>query len=793
VGPGRDALLADTNLKGAGWCRAYSDAVDAWLAGILHDSEGDPPAGIALVAVGGYGRAELCPESDIDLMLLHDKRPDIAELANRIWYPIWDAGLKLGHSVCTRKEALALVDNDLDTATAVLSARHVAGDKKLTERLAADALTQWERRSKRWLTELGSRVDARHEKAGEVAFSLEPDLKEGRGGLRDVHSLHWAETAHRILLEHDSAALQSSYASLLDARVELQRLTRRPTNILVVQNRDAVAAALGLGDSDAMMAGLAEAARTITWTSDDTWRRIRSSLRGPLGRVNRRPADLGPGLRLLDGEVHLDLAADPRSDATLALRAATAAATNHTVIDRQSLERLAEGTPELPDPWPADALRQFLALLLAGPSAIGAIEALDQRGVWRRILPEWIPVRARPQRNAFHRFTVDRHLLEATANAAALSARVERPDLLAVAALLHDLGKGYPGDHSEVGAEMAERITTRMGFPPEDVETVSMLVRHHLLLSEVATRRDLDDPVTTDRVVEAVGDVARLHLLAALTEADSMATGPAAWSPWKAGLLDRLVKATEHALGGGDARLDGDGNVVADDAAGYQSFPGPDLLAKLAEGGRHFDTSRNVLTVMTDDRPGIFSRVAGVLALHGLDVLEANAYSTEGAGLARADLPARADPSARTAARAVARFRINDPVRSEPPWDRVLPDLELALDGRLALNARLAERARIYARDRAIALATTAVTIDNGASAKSTVVDVHTANGIGVLYRITRALTELELDIRSARIGTIGDYVYDAFYVRDATGEKITDPQSLTEIQRALVHSLTSS
>ena len=792
MGSVRDALLADTSLRGAEWCQAFSTAIDEWLADLLEAATGGNLDGVALVAVGGYGRAEMCPGSDIDLMLAHDRHPDIASMANLIWYPIWDTGLKLGHSVCTPKEAMGLAADNLDTATALLNTRHVAGDRTLTERLAAGALAQWERRSKRWLTALGQRVDLRHEKAGEVAFQLEPDLKEGRGGLRDVHSLHWAEAAHRILLDHDSTALEAAYASLLEARVELHRLTGRPGNVLVLQNRDPLAAALG-EDPDTMMARLADAGRTIAWTSDDTWRRIRSALRGPLGRVNRRAADLGKGLRMLDGEVHLEAGADPAADVTLALRAATAAATNHTVIERHTLERLAESAPPMPDPWPPDARRHFIALLLAGPSTIAAVEALDQRGVWQRILPEWIPVRARPQRNAFHRFTVDRHLLEATANAAALSGRVDRPDLLVVASLFHDLGKGYPGDHSEVGADMAERVTTRMGFAADDVATVSMLVRHHLLLSEVATRRDLEDPVTIERVAAVVGNVGRLRLLTALTEADSVATGPAAWSSWKAGLLARLVAATERALTGRDPHESGaDGGHGA--GADGESFPSPALLARLAEGGRHFDTTGDVLTVMTDDHPGIFSRVAGVLALHGLDVLEANAHSTEAP--ARADPPApgadRADPPAPGAARALARFRVVDPIRGAPPWDRVVADLELALDGRLALDARLAERARAYA-NRTPARARTTVTFDNGASAGSTVIDVHTANGVGVLYRITRALTELHLDIRSARIGTIGDYAYDAFYVRDAAGRKITDSRTLAELEKALVHSLTSS
>ena len=761
MGLERAPLLADDALTGAPWCRAHSDLVDAWLAGLLQKAENGGGDGVALVAVGGYGRRELCPESDIDVMLVHRRRPDVARLADHIWYPMWDEGLHVGHSVCTVREALALATDDLDTATALLSARHVAGDPRLTDELARQSLTRWEKRSKRWLTELGGRVEVRHGKAGEVSFRLEPDLKEGRGGLRDVQSLRWAQAAQPVLLDHDEAALAPAYGVLLDARVELQRRTGRPTNVLALQEQDAVAAALGLSGADELMARVAEAAQVIAWTSDDTWRRIRSALRGPLGRISRRPRPLGPGVHLRDGEVDLDLDAAAAGEATVALRVAAAAAAHHTVIDRASLEWLAANAPALPDPWPEEARSLFVDLLLAGPAAVRVIEALDRRGVWPRIVPEWRAVRARPQRNPYHRYTVDRHLLEAAANAARLSRAVGRPDLLVTAALLHDLGKGYGGDHTEVGVVLARTIAARMGFGAADVTTLAALVEHHLLLPDVATRRDIDDPTTIARVAEAIGSEPRLRLLAALTEADGLATGSAAWGPWKAELVSQLVERVAHVLQGGDM-----GEIVA------QQFPGAAQLSLLAGPGTRIDASGDRLTLMTDDRPGIFSRVAGVLALHGLDVLQAAAYSSD-------------------EGRALASFRVSDPLRPEVPWPRVVADLELALVGRLAIHARLAERARTYGRSRPpITGPAPTVTFDDDASTNATVIDVRAPDDIGVLYRITRALTELDLDIRSAKVQTIGHHVVDAFYVRDGCGGKITDRHTLGELERAILHSL---
>ncbi|MEN3315919.1 MAG: [protein-PII] uridylyltransferase [Acidimicrobiaceae bacterium] len=764
MGLERHPLLADESLTGRAWCRRHSALVDEWVAGLLHATIGDRHEGLALVAVGGYGRAELCPQSDIDLMLVHDRRRDIAAVADRIWYPIWDEGIKLGHSVCTVREALGLANDDLDSATALLSARRVAGDDALVDALGAGAIDQWRKRSKRWLTELAARNDLRQAKAGEVAFQLEPDLKEGRGGMRDVHALGWAQAARQILLDHDSQSLDGSYGVLLDARVELQRRSGRPSNILGLADQAAVAKALGDADADALMARVAMAARSIAWTSDDTWHRIRSGLRGPLARGGRtRP--LAAGVVLRDGEVHVDAGGDEDRDPTLALRAAAGAVAHDTIIDRQSLERLAATAPALGDPWPADARSLLVELLLSGRPAVRVVESLDQRGVWCRVIPEWQGVRARPQRDAYHRYTVDRHLLEATAEAARLAPSVDRGDLLVVAALLHGLSPGDvdgdEGDGAARAAVLAGDIATRMGFPVDDASAVAALVRHHLLLAEVAVRRDLDDPTTIERVAAAVGSTAQLELLAALTEADSVATGPSAWGPAKSALVDQLVERVAHLLDGGSAEP-----VTA-------PFPTADQLARLSEGEDGIDAGGGVLTVMTENRPGIFGRIAGVLALHGLDVESAAAFGND-------------------EGRALAEFRVSHRTRTEMPWARVEADLRLALDGRLAVNARLAERAQTYARAgrRPVAVGGTRVTFDEHASTDATVIDVQTADGIGVLYRIFTALGELDLDIRSARVQTLGSRVVDAFYARDARGAKITDPHTLGEIERAIVHGL---
>jgi [protein-PII] uridylyltransferase len=767
----RATIVADPSRAGLALCQALSDATDAWLAGLVEDS--GAPAGVALVAVGGYGRRELSPHSDIDLLLLHEPRVEVSAVAERIWYPIWDAGLKLGHAVRTTREALALAADDLDTATSLLSARHLAGDPGLTAELRERAVALWRKRARRWLAEISRRVRERHEAQGEVAFLLEPDLKEGRGGLRDVHAIRWAELAQQVMLEDDDATIAPAYDTLLAARVELHRRIRRASDRLLLQEQDAVAEALGRASADELMRDVSGAARAIAWTSDELWDRIDSSLRGPASIRLRRDRVLAPGVVLREGTVQLTATA-PVEDPLLVLRVAVAAAVVGARIERHTLDRLAAlgaAGERQAFPWSHEGRQLFADLFMAGRGAIPVIEALDQKAIWEWLVPEWVAVRSKPQRNAYHTFTVDRHLCEAAVNAAELVDRVDRPDLLVVGTLLHDIGKGFPGDHTLVGIDIVAEIATRMGYAPDDVGVLMDMVRYHLLLPEVATRRDLTDGDTIEAVAKAVGNERTLRLLAALTEADSRATGPSFWNSWRAELLAQLVEKVTLVLGGGsltDASVD--------------SFPTPGQRARMAERHQVIDCSGNRLVLITRDRPGLFSRVAGVLSLAGLDVLDAAAHSDE-SGMAlemftvepRRNVTGRAGDGSGSIA-----------------WDRVVRDLELALTGRLALSARIEERSRRYDRARVLPQGplTPSVRLDTTLSRAATVVEVHAPDRVGVLYRITRAISELELDIRSAKVQTMGYEAIDSFYVRHPDGTKPAEPELLAELERAILHAL---
>ncbi|MGH9091970.1 MAG: HD domain-containing protein, partial [Acidimicrobiales bacterium] len=475
--------------------------------------------------------------------------------------------------------------------------------------------------------------------------------------------------------------------------------------------------------------------------------------------------EVEPGVAIVGGEAALTTQAPVTTDSSLALRLAAVAAERELPIARGALHRLADKTAPLPDPWPLETRQALVRLLAAGRPAIEAVEALDQEGLMVRLLPEWAAVRNKPQRNAYHRFTVDRHLLEAAANAAALADRVDRPDLLLVGTLLHDIGKGYPGDHTTVGVELVGTIARRMGFPPADVDTLVAMCRHHLLLPDTATRRDLDDPATVEKVAGAVGDRRTLALLAALTEADSLATGPSAWGSWKAGLVADL--ADRVAL-----RLDGGPGGALPEATGIAWVTNVHrrMMEEVRAAGRPvvlLDPPRVV--VAAPDRRGLLASVAGTLALHGLDVRSADATGEDGV--------------------AVEVFTVEVGRGSWPDSARLREDLEAVLADRLALGDRLAAKARDYAgrrRPQAARPTEPQVVADNEASATSTVVEVRAPDELGLLHRVTQALFDCDLDVVSARASTLGDAVVDAFYVRDAAGTKVTDRQALDLVAHRL-------
>ncbi|MFI8994134.1 [protein-PII] uridylyltransferase [Streptomyces sp. NPDC053542] len=560
-------LLQDDATTGPERRSALARLTDHWLAGLFERAAAQSGVtGAALVAVGGYGRGELSPRSDLDLLLLHDGKAspkEVAALADHLWYPLWDLGLDLDHSVRTLAEARRTARDDLKAQLGLLDARHLAGSPDLTTALRTASFADWREAAPKRLPELHALCLDRADRQGELQYLLEPDLKEARGGLRDVTALR--AVAASWLADAPRAGLEDARGRLLDVRDALHLVTGRATDRLALQEQDQVADALGLLDADTLLRQVYESARTISYAGDVTWREVgrvlrarsvRPSLRGLMsGRSGRAAAKgerspLAEGVVEHEGEVVLARTARPERDAVLPLRAAAAAAQAGLSLSPHAVRRLAAAARPLPVPWPAEAREELLTLLGAGAHTVPVWEALEAEGIITRLLPDWERVRCRPQRNAVHRWTVDRHLVETAVRASALTRRVHRPDLLLMAALLHDIGKGWPGDHSVSGETIARDVAARLGFDAKDTDVIATLVRHHLLLIETATRRDLDDPATVGSVAQVVRSVGTLELLHALTEADALATGPAAWSRWREGLVADLVRRVGGLLAG---------------------------------------------------------------------------------------------------------------------------------------------------------------------------------------------------------------------------------------------------
>ncbi|MEY3649811.1 MAG: hypothetical protein RL370_514 [Actinomycetota bacterium] len=747
--------------------RERSNESDRFLHSLFNDAlgkTGKSAKGLAIAAIGGYGRGELSPGSDLDIVILHQgqfSQSALSDFVNELLYPLWD-NKSVDHSVRTRTETRDAAESDLKVALGLLDIRLVAGDADLVASVQSESLDSWRKQARSRLPELKKSLEQRHERAGELAYLLEPDVKEARGGLRDINALRAISLsgATNVPLERISWA----ESKLNDVRETLHQTSGRNKDRLLFQEQDAVARELGYIDADALMSDVARAARSVDYLLEFTWHQLEQRAKDGFGRFLRKPRTdvVAKNLNVSQKEVVINPLTDLHSDPMLGLRAAATAAQLGLPISLESYSLLStalnEGKGLLPNPWPREAREHLISLIGAGESMVPIFEALDQEEIIFHWIPEWRALRSLPQRNALHRHTVDRHMVETAVHAASLTRKVHRPDLLLFAALFHDIGKGETEDHSIRGERLIGPLAKRIGFPEEDIEVIKILVKHHLLLSATATRRDLDDPATIQSILAVIPDLTTLELLHALSIADGEATGSAGWSDWKAALVSDLVRRVKKAMSGSST-------IAA------QPEITPEQL-KVAESGVlqvNLEQRENgySIEIISPDKPGLLSLVAGVINTSRLDVRSARTKSHGSS--------------------AVMKWIVTpEPHAPVVTAQNLRSEIEKAFNDASHIQDRLIARAQAYASIPSIPVPDPVVEFYNDGATEATIIEVRSHDRPGLLFRIGAGITQSKVDIRSAIVTTLGAEAIDTLYVTELTGGPLSDERANEVASRLL-------
>lgn len=735
--------------------RSRSDESDLLISQLFLESGGDGE-NIAIAAVGSFGRGELTPGSDLDIVILHSGTSSIktlTEIVNKILYPLWNRKIKVDHSVRTLSETKQALQVDLKVAMGLLDIRYIVGAAELVAEVQILALDCWRKGADRYLALLERSLEERHTRSGELAYLLEPDLKESRGGLRDITALKAINTSGRITLPMERVSQAESLLSTV--REALHTVSGRDKDRLLFSEQDKVAILLGYDDADLLISDVAHSARAVDYLMQMALHRLHNREQAGWGRFLKKVSSttVGEGISVSNNEVVIDSTRDIDLDPVIGLRAASRAAQLGLPLSFESLqiysEKLKSGAGKIPNPWPREAREYLISLIGAGPAMISIFESLDQEGLLLQWIPEWEGVRSLPQRNVLHRHTVDRHMVETAVVAAALTRQVHRPDLLLFTALFHDIGKGDLEDHSLRGERLIEPLALRLGFTNSDTAIIKLLVKHHLLLSATATRRDLDDPATIAGVISAIPDLQTLELLHALSIADGEATGRAAWSSWKATLVTDLVRRATLAL--------------RDNTIESQPELSNLQIEKAATGQLHVDIEDRgnfyALEIVAPDSTGLLSIVAGVFNVLRLDVKSART---------------------RTINRVAVMEWIVQPDPNAPDVSAidVQEEIARAFSDERTLAVKIQSRIAAYAQLPTIPVPAPIVETFLDAATDATIIEVRSHDRPALLFSIGNAIRRCNIDIRAAIVTTLGAEAIDTLYVTEMGGGALTQERA---------------
>lgn len=835
----------------------HARLIDDYFQNSFAGSHVGPRMGIdrnpyAIVALGGYGRTDQCIHSDVDLLILFRKElPSSAEgLIREIVYPLWDIGLDVGHATRSFKECISLAGKDFEILTPLLDARFVCGMSNLYTQLI-DQL--WEkvihRKGKKIIDWLVQTNEERHLQFGDSSYLLEPNLKEGLGGLRDYHTLLWiAKIKSKIkeprdleyfgyLSHREYRQLTAALDFILLVRNHLHLINGRKYDRLNFENQMMLAKRLGykvsngqqpverfLGDLHQHMEFVKQQHLMFLFEQGYVKQNKRHRRRSKVAKVD--------GIEVVKDALHFPSTRHiPKQPELLIkifeesarLKLPLSAEARRVVYEfRHLMDRELRSSPTV--------VKSFEKILLSPAPIFNVLNSMLSTGLLVGFIPAFRHIVDRIQYDEYHLYPVDRHLLRTVLTlksfaedgnkasdrlAAQLYSELRQRRLLLWGALLHDIGKGAAGEnHSEAGAEMVRTILEEKGYRPEDIDTVVFLVRDHLLLAKTATRRDINDEETAISLARQIKDVDRLKMLYLLTAADSMATGPKAWNGWTSALfkdlffkvlniLEKGELASAEAVAAADQKRDAVLATARTTKERHQletlynvmspryllTVPVEDIFSHIrlhrSKGEAPFvwevtpspDGETRIVTLCAQDRPGLFSKIAGVFTLNGIDVLDAQVFTWR--NNVALDIFTVTPPP--------------DTIFEAERWERAAGHLTDALSGRLLLRDQL--KSRLAARrtiDPALMGRPQQVTIDNSTSSFFTIIEVFSYDLPGLLFRITDALFRCRLDVWVAKIATHVDQVVDVFYVRDFDGQKVDTPDHVAQIKETVMKALPS-
>lgn len=830
---GREALqnLWSKGLVGKGLIAEHADLMDSVIREIYAQCPRPSADNMAVVAMGGYGRKELFPFSDIDILLLYPtgEEASLENVAECLFYPLWDASLEVGHGVRTVEACMENAEKDFFFLVSMLDARLICGNRAIFNELMSrfrESFIQGNR--KEFVLQMLAHRSERHKRFGSHVYLLEPNIKESRGGLRDLQAMLWASKVlydlgdlksmedSGLLSPGERKKLDEAWDTLIQVRNQLHFLSGRKNDRLFFEYQEELATKNHGANTDKrqaienFMRKIHGQLKTIAVASDLFFEHVDDTLHlSPKGED--RP--LERGIEVVNGKIQITEPDILTSRPYYLMKIFQHAAQQGLPVHHRT-KRLITSSLSLINKKLRSSLRMskaFLEVLDAKNNPFPVLEAMADTGLLAAYMPEFEKITSLVQHDVYHSFTVDQHSLQTVQELHVLREQEKKifdsltsPRLLFLAGLLHDIGKGYGGGHAMKGAKLTEEIGKRMGLTSEDMETLSFLVRHHLFLVDTAMRRDLEDEALILKCARIIQNHERLNMLYLLSIADSRATGPSVWTEWKAALLLELYLKIAHLLERSDL-IDPDrvkavrwmkdqitGLIGAENNALLDIMPEDYLLSFTPEAvAEHLRLRKKLdrqlfmmipedrqlfwsVLVMAKDRPGLLARIFGVLALHNLEVLAAQIFTLKDGT-------------------ALDVFEVRSSLNKtymEQDWDAIKHDMDLAIADRLALSYRLASKQSPLSRHTGKVCLTpnSEVVIDNDTSDFYTLVEVYVKDKRGLLFDITKTLTDFGLNIFRAKIGTRADQVVDVFYVLDRWKQKITEPEFQEELKKALIY-----